>query len=208
LIKRLSAIAASAAFAIFCLAPALAADSMMSGEHGMPMGGDGYTFTGTPDLAATISLVTVGGGAEKFSIAKALTAMVGEPLVTAEVGKLTKQYGKEAVGNWITVFDFSVQQAAATAIAAGVKFPSADLSGKVLAARLVALGVPGNNGAFYHGTLLDHLVTHKIHELTMDAIDAKYSPALDANYHRITNQAMYDLAQALGAKDVKLAAFH
>ena len=62
--------------------------------------------------------------------------------------------------------------------------------------------------AFYHGTLLDHLVTHPIHETTMAAIDAKFSPALDANYHRITDQAMYDLAQALGATTVKLAAFH
>ena len=110
--KYLSALAAAAALASFTLAPAVAADSMsampMSAEHGMPAGGDGHVFSGTPDLAATISLVKLGGGAENFSIAKALTAMVGAPLVTAEVGKLTKQYGKGAVGNWITVFDFSV----------------------------------------------------------------------------------------------------
>ena len=212
--NHLSAIAAAAVLATFCLTPALAADTMSSpmpmagAAHGMPAGGDGAVFTGTPDLAATISLVKLGGGPKDFSIAKALTAMVGAPLVTAEVDKLTKQYGKAAVGNWITVFDYSVQQAAATALAAGVKFPDADLGGKALAARLVGLGVPGNDGAFYHGTLLDHLVTHPIHEATMAAIDAKYTPALDANYHRITDQAMYDLAQALGAKDVKLAAFH
>lgn len=214
MIKRFTALAAAAAFATLTFAPAFAADSMsgaamaMGGEHGMPAGGDGYTFTGKPDLAATISLVKLGGGPETFSIAKALTAMVGAPLVTAEVGKLTKQYGKTAVGNWITVFDFSVQHAAATATSAGVAFPNSNLGGKALAARLVGLGVPGNKGAFYHGTLLDHLVTHKIHEETMGAIDAKYTPALDANYHRITDQAMYDLAQALGAKAVKLAAFH
>jgi len=59
---------------------------------------------------------------------------------------------------------------------------NANLGGKELAARLVMLGVPGNDGAFYHGTLLDHLVTHPIHETTMAAIDAKFSPALDAKF--------------------------
>ena len=92
--------------------------------------------------------------------------------------------------------------------AAGVKFPDANISGKTLAARLVGLGVPGNKGAFLTGTMLDHLVTHGIHESTMAAIDAKFGAKLDANYHKISNQAFYDLAQALGAKTVKLAAFH
>jgi hypothetical protein len=220
-IKHFSAVVVAAALAAFPLtsvladetsspAPALsgAASHMAMGGHGMPSGGDGSVFSGTPDLAATISLVKLGGGAATFSIAKALTAMVGPTLVTDEVTKLTKQYGKPAVDNWITVFDYSVQTAAATATNAGVKFPDANLGGKELAARLVMLGVPGNDGAFYHGTLLDHLVTHPIHETTMAAIDAKFSPALDANYHRITDQAMYDLAQALGATTVKLAAFH
>jgi hypothetical protein len=222
MIKRLTAVAAGAALAALFLAPsfvkpAAAADtmsgsmmkgSMMGGEHGMPMGGDGYDFTGKPDLAATISLVKIGGGPTNFSIAKALTALVGPELTTAEVNKLTKQYGKSAVTNFITVQNFAVQNAAATAMADGVKFPNSSMTGKPLAARLVGLGVPGNKGAFYTGTMLDHLVTHPIHEATMAAIDAKYGKALDANYHKISNQAFYDLAQALGAKTVMLATFH
>jgi len=215
LINRFTAAAAGMALATLFLAPAFAQSSMsstptgsMAAEHGMPPGGDGYAFTGKPDLAATISLVKAGGGPTNFSIATALTALVGPELTTAEVNKLTKQYGKAAVGNFITVQNFAVTQSAATAIAAGVKFPDANISGKTLAARLVGLGVPGNRGAFLTGTMLDHLVTHGIHESTMAAIDAKYGPKLDANYHQISNQAFYDLAQALGAKTVKLAAFH
>jgi hypothetical protein len=177
-------------------------------EHGMPAGGDGYTFNGKPDLAATISLVKLGGGPAKFSVAKALTAMVGPALTTAEVNKLTKQYGATAVKSWVTVQNFAVQHAAATAIAAGVKFPNSSMTGHALAARLVTDGVPGNNGMYYTGTMLDHLVTNKIHEATMAAIDAKYGAKADANYHKIGNQAFYDLAQALGAKTVKLASFH
>ena len=212
--KRLSAVAAGAALAAALFSPifahpSFAMDSMASmvAEHGMPAGGDGYAFTGKPDLAATISLVKAGGGAEKFSVAKALTAMVGADLTNAEVAKLTKQYGKAAVGNFLAVQDFAVQNAAATAVAAGVKFPDSNISGHALAVRLVGNGVPGNKGAFYTGTMLDHLVTHGIHESTMAAIDAKYGKALDANYHKISNQAFYDLAQALGAKTVKLATF-
>jgi hypothetical protein len=182
--------------------------SMGMAEHGMPAGGDGYTFNGKPDLAATISLVKAGGGPANFSLAKALTAMVGPALTTAEVNKLTKQYGASAVKRFVTVQNFAVQNAAATAIAAGVKFPNSNISGHTLAARLVMLGVPGNNGAYFTGTMLDHLVTNKIHESTMDAIDAKYGKGADANYHKISNQAFYDLAQALGAKTVKLASFH
>jgi len=176
--------------------------------HGLPPGADGPVYTGAPDLDATAALVTAGGGAADFSIAKALTAMVGPDLTNGEVDKLTKQYGKEAVGNWIAVFDFAVQHAAATAVKAGVKFPTppADLSGKTLAARLVTVGA--GNGTFNTGTMLDHLVTHGIHVETMNAIDAKFSPKLDGDYHKITNQAMYDLAQALGAKSVALASFH
>lgn len=35
-----------------------------------------------------------------------------------------------------------------------------------------------------------------------------YDSAYDANYHGLTNQAFYDVAQALGERTVKLAAFH
>ena len=56
--------------------------------------------------------------------------------------------------------------------------------------------------------LLDKAVTHDIHETVMDDINKKYGGEADADYHRITNQAMYDVAQALGVKNVKLANFH
>ncbi len=92
------------------------------------------------------------------------------------------------------------------ATAAGVKFPTPTLKGADLAKRVVTLGLV--DGTYYEGTQLDHLVTHAIHEQVMNDIDAKYGVAADANYHKIADQAHYDLAQALGAKTVKLAAFH
>jgi len=42
----------------------------------------------------------------------------------------------------------------------------------------------------------------------MADIEAKSNRDADQNVHRILNQAMYDVAQALGMKDVKLASLH
>jgi hypothetical protein len=42
----------------------------------------------------------------------------------------------------------------------------------------------------------------------MADIDQKYGTEADGNYHRIADQAHYDLAQALGVTSVQLAAYH
>ncbi len=182
---------------------------MTGPDHGMPegtAGGDGTSYTGAPDLQAAISLVTAGGAPGHFSLVKALTALAGAKTAKAEVAKLTKQYGAAKVGSFVAVQNFAVNDAVAIAIKAGVKFPSPTLHGKTLAVRVVTLGL--EDGTYYEGLQLDHLVTNKIHEAVMGHIDGKFGVAADANYHRIANQAHYDLAQALGAKTVKLAAFH
>ncbi|HEY0382782.1 MAG TPA: hypothetical protein VGC72_11320 [Candidatus Elarobacter sp.] len=184
--------------------------SPMTGpDHGMPegtAGGDGVTYKGAPDLQAAISLVTAGGAPGHFSIVKALTALAGAKTANAEVAKLTKQYGAANVASFVAVQNFAVNDAVAVATAAGVKFPKPAVHGTALAVRVVKLGLV--NGAYYEGTQLDHLVTNGIHETVMGHIDGKFGVAADANYHRIANQAHYDLAQALGAKTVKLAAYH
>jgi hypothetical protein len=223
LIKHISAAVAGAALAALCLSPALAqsmtpmhgnsmsgSKMMMSGpDHGMPQGkagGDGVAFTGAPDLQAAISLVTAGGAPGNFSVVKAIGAMAGTKTANAEVAKLTKQYGAAKVGSFVAVQNFAVNDAVKIATGAGVKFPSPMLHGAALAKRVVGLGLI--DGTYYEGTQLDHLVTHKIHEMVMADIDAKFGPAADANYHLIANQAHYDLAQALGVTSVKLAAYH
>ena len=217
---RNALLALAAAGALFANAPAAGAQTTMASkdsfpgfktgpEHGMPseaMGGDGPAYTGKPDLQAAISLVTAGGTPGHFSLAMALTNMVGADLTNAEVAKLIKQYGKPAVDSYIAVQNFAVDDAVQKATAAGVKFPTPELKGKELATRVVTLGLV--DGTYYEGVQLDHLVTHDIHEAVMGDIDLKYGMAADANYHRISDQANYDLAQALGAKSVKLAAYH
>jgi len=181
----------------------------MGGGAKMMSGMDRYggpSYAKSPDLPSTIAFVNAGGGPGKFSTVAALTALVGADLTGKEVAKLTSQYGKESVTSFVTVFNFAVDDATKIAIADGVKFPAPGLSGKKLAAQLVGDGTV--KGTFWTGYMLDHLVTHKIHDQTMDDIDAKYGAAADANYHKVSNQALFDLAQALGAKSVMLANFH
>lgn len=184
---------------------------MMMGAagHGMPAGyrgGDGMPYTGAPDLQTAISLVTAGGTPGHFSITTALTSLAGPRVAQAEVAKLTRQYGKAQVASFVAVQNFAVDDAVHKALAAGVKFPKPRLHGSALAVAVVKDGLE-NGGRYYEGVQLDHLVTHAIHESVMSDIDQKFGAAADANYHRIADQAHYDLAQALGVTSVKPAAY-
>jgi hypothetical protein len=191
------------------MASAPMSSSMGSMDHGMPMGkmgGDGVVYGGAPNLQDAVSLVVAGGPIGQFSIVKAITALAGAKTANAEVAKLAKQYGPGKTTLFVTVQNFAVDDAVNVAGAAGVKFPKPMLTSAKLATAVTLLGLV--NGTYYEGTMLDHLVSHAVHARVMADIDAKYGAAADANYHRIADQAHYDLAQALGAKTVMLAAYH
>ena len=207
LIAALLPVAASAIPATNVANAATMSGMMM--DHGMPegqMGADGIPYNGAPDLLAASSLVAAGGAAEHFSIVAALRSLAGNKIANAELLKLTRQYGPGKVASFVKVQNFAVDEAVRDATTAGVTFPAPTLSGTVLAVRITKHGL--QDGTYYEGAMLDKLVSHTIHEAVMDSIDAQYGAAADANYHRIADQAHYDLAQALGAKSVKLAAYH
>jgi hypothetical protein len=182
--------------------------SVMGTMHGR-FGGPVYTEA--PALTVTAALVKAGGGAASFSTAKALVSMLGADTVNAEVGKLSKQYGKDEVGTWLKTFDFAVADSLKIATAAGVTLPDApsDLTGAKLAQTLVSAGT-ASDGTFQIEFLLDKAVSHKIHVQVMNDIDADkdLGKLADLHYHQISNQAFYDVAQALGMKSVKLADLH
>jgi len=203
---------AAAAAAVACSIGSVAyADSMMSSGSAMQGRFGGPVYSGPPALSVTASLVAAGGGASHYSTAAALVSMVGKDTVNAEVTKLQGQYGKAAVTQWLSVFDYAVDDALKHATAAGVKLPAPDpmLTGKNLASTLVKAGT-ASDGTFQIEFLLDKAVSHPIHNAVMDDIDnnSMYGKHADLMYHTISNQAFYDLAQALGAKSVKLAPLH
>lgn len=165
----------------------------------------GPIYHGPAALEVTAALVKAGGGAEHFSFADALVSMLGKETVDAEVAKLTKQYGKENVTNFIDGMTFAVNDGLKRATEAGVTLPEApaDLEGVKLAKTLVTAGT-APDGTFWSGYLFDHALSHQIHNQVMADIDAKSGHAADGNNtHYILNQAMYDVAKALGMNEVK-----
>lgn len=182
----------------------------LAGAQGMNMKSRyaGPVYTGKPMLKVTASLVAAGGGPANFSTAKAVTAIAGADLTNKELAKLTQQYGKEKVDQWVEVGDFAVADALKVATAAGVKLPKANLTPKKLGPELVKMGIDKKTNTYYVEYMLDKLLSHGIHDKVMDDIDAKFGEAADASYHKISNQAYFDLAQAMGMKKVKLADFH
>ncbi|HET7268280.1 MAG TPA: hypothetical protein VFJ15_09235 [Oleiagrimonas sp.] len=168
----------------------------------------GPIYSGKPALAATHALVKAGGGAADFKFSTALVAMLGEKTVHAEVAKLSKQYGKQETEAFIKNMTIYVNDALKRATEQGIKLPPpADLHGAALAKALVKAGTTPD-GTFWSGYFFDQTISHKLHNQVMADIDARYGHDVDARTHKILNQAMYDVAQALGMKHVKLASFH
>jgi hypothetical protein len=169
----------------------------------------GPIYSGDPALGATAALVKAGGGAEHFSFATALVSMLGKKTVDAEVTRLTTQYGKANVDNFVDGMSATVTDGLKRATEKGVKLPTppADLHGVVLAKALVKAGT-APDGIFWSGYLFDKALSHPIHVIAMADIDAKLNHGADENTHKILNQAMYDVAQALGDKSVKLSPLH
>jgi hypothetical protein len=192
--------------------PAVAADShaaVMNSTAVANMFG-GPVYDGAPALTVTAALVKAGGGPANFEFSKALVSMLGEKTVNAEVAKLTKQYGKTAVDNFVNGITVAVKDGLNRATEAGVKLPDApaDLKGAKLAETLVSAGTT-KDGTWWSGYLFDKALSHTIHNQVMADINAgKNGYAVDKDVHKLLNQAMYDVAQALGHKNVKLASLH
>lgn len=168
----------------------------------------GAAYLGQPALPVTAALVKAGGGANHFSFAAALVSMLGEKTVNAEVAKLTQQYGKQAVHTFITGMDYAIKDGLKRATEAGVTLPEpADLEGVELAKTLVKAGTTPD-GTFWSGHLFDKAISHALHNQVMDDINSNVSYEADMTTHKLLNQAMYDVAQALGMTEVKLASLH
>ncbi|MDE2069914.1 MAG: hypothetical protein KGJ04_01450 [Gammaproteobacteria bacterium] len=169
----------------------------------------GPIYSGAPALNVTAALVKAGGGAENFEFSKALVSMLGEKTVNAEVAKLTKQYGKDEVNTFITGMTYAVKDGLKRATEAGVKLPAvpADLHGMALARTLVTAGT-APDGVWWSGYLFDHALSHDLHNQVMEDINTNVSTQADLTTHKILNQAMFDVAHALGHKHVKLATLH
>lgn len=182
------------------------ATAFAASGHGSPTTNwfGGPIYHGEPALQVTAALVKAGGGAQNFSFPKALVSMLGQKTVNAEVAKLNKQFGKENVDHFLGGMTFAVKDGLKRATQKGIKLPEppADLKGVKLAKALVKAGT-APDGTYWAGYLFDHALSHNLHNIVMVDIDSTSGHAADANTHYILNQAIYDVAQALGMHEVK-----
>ncbi|MDQ2909370.1 MAG: hypothetical protein M3R44_08490 [Candidatus Eremiobacteraeota bacterium] len=171
-----------------------------------PFGGPVYT--GRPDVATTSALVLAGGGGKVYSARRALNAILGVELLDPEVMNLQKHYGTGVVASWMRISTYVVKDALRPGALphAHLPLPTGALVGKRLAKTLVADGT-GRSGAFWTGLWLDKLFSHAVHVRVMHDVDTHFGRAADATYHRINNQAMYDIDHQIGGS-AGLAAFH
>lgn len=158
-------------------------------------------YNGPPALQVTLSMVEAGGGPSNFNSVTLLKTLTGDKF-NAEVTKLTNQYGKAKVDNFIKVFNFVVDDSLKIATAKHVALPKTPnpnpKDGKALAAALWNAGLTGSS--FNVEVMLDRAVSHPIHDQVMKDIDAKYGIAADADYHAILTTAMHDLANVYALK--------
>jgi hypothetical protein len=146
-------------------------------------------------------MVIAGGGPSNFKTVTLLQTLTG-PKFNAEVTKLTNQYGKAKVTNFINVFDYVVSDTLSIVKAKHIALPSTPnpnpKDGKALAAALWGAGQTGKG--FNVEVMLDRAVSHPIHVQVMNDIDKKFGIAADADYHAILTTAMHDLASVYGLK--------
>lgn len=158
-------------------------------------------YTGKPALQVTLSMVEAGGGPSDFKTVTLVKTLTGDKF-NAEVGKLTNQYGKQKVGNFLNIFEFIVSDTLKIVKQKGIALPSTPSpdphNGPALAAALWGAGQTGSG--FNVEVMLDRAVSHPIHDQVMKDIDAKYGIAADADYHAILNTAMHDLASVYNLK--------
>lgn len=156
-------------------------------------------YTGQPALELTLSMILAGNGPQNFDTVALIKDLTGSKF-DAEVGKLTKQYGKDKVNHFITVQKFVVDDALKIVSDKHIALPKAPVpdphNGPALAQAMWQAGQTGSG--FNVEVMLDRMVSHAIHDQVMDDIDKKYGVATDADYHAVLNTAMHDLAAVYG----------
>jgi hypothetical protein len=187
------------AVALATVATGVASAKLMANVVNQPtrFAGPCCVYTGPPALAVTLSMVEAGGGPHSFQTVTLLKTLTGSKF-DAEVAKLTKQYGKEQVGQFLKTFDFVVDDSLKIVTEKKVALPSKPNpdphNGEALAGALWAAGQTGEG--YNVEVMLDRAVSHPIHLKVMGDIDSKYGLAADAQYHAILTTAMKDLAAA------------
>jgi hypothetical protein len=155
------------------------------------------SYVGAPNLPLTLSMIEAGGGPADFKTVKLVGVLAGAQ-TSAEVKKLTDEYGAKDVGSFLDVFNYVVSDALRIVTEKKIALPStpdpSPTDGKALSAALLKAGTSPQG--FDVEYMLDNLVSHPIHVQVMLDIDKKFGRYADANYHTVLQTAMTDLKGA------------
>jgi hypothetical protein len=173
-------------------------------NYGMPdfdnFGGPAYT--GQPDVDLNSSFIGAGGGPYNFDIKEALGRMGGHVWAENEMLNLQSQFGAQAVQEWRDTFQFAVLDSYLIAKKNGINISwEPTYTGALLGERVVEAGQNGDHN-FNSNFFMDKTVSGDIHHQVMRDIWVMNGRLSLRDFHRITNQAMTDLAHQLGFWDV------
>ena len=154
-------------------------------------------YLGPPQLALTRAVIDAGGGSPATFHTTALIATLEGSNAAAEEAGLVHRFGQDAYDQFLAASDFAIQDGAGLAAARHVAIPAKAVppagDHKALAAALAAAGTYDKQGDFDIEYMIDHLLSHPIHEVVMDDIDAKLGKRADAYYHAVFAVPIGDL---------------
>jgi hypothetical protein len=160
---------------------------------------EGPVYSGRPNPAAMLALVTAGGGPSDFKATTLLSVLAG-PDAGACVARLVRRYDAPSVKTFILIFDFVVADALRRGRKSGIA-PRASAApdpsdGIALAGALYAAGVDPSTRAYSAHYMLDHLLSHALHVQIMNDVDAEYGRAADAIFHEALGRFIADVKAA------------
>lgn len=169
----------------------------------------GEAYQGAPNLELTAAFLRAGDGAQDFSFGAVLVKLIGANNVNVEIANLMNRYGEEDVEDFLGGMRYLVNNGVQQLNDAGTSLPPApaELKNVALAKALIDAGT-GPDGIFWAGRMFDVLLSHDVHVQAMTDMQATFGAKVGMRTHKILNQLMYDIADALNMDDVHRAPFH
>src|SRR5699024_9153675 len=169
----------------------------------------GAAYTGAPNLNLTVAFLRAGGGGQDFRFGVVLIALIGADNVNIEIENLKNRYGEEHVEDFLGGFRYIINDGVRELTRAGTTLPPAPakLKGVALARALIDAGT-GPDSVFWAGRLFDVLLSHDVHVQAMTDLEATFGGKVGLRTHKILNQLMYDIADALNMHEIDRAPVH
>jgi hypothetical protein len=161
--------------------------------------GTPVAYTGAPALELTLAMV-LAGGAQHFRSTSLLSTLAGNH-AEAEASKLQTQFGQERMMNFFRVSDFMIVDTMRIFDTREIPRPDAPKpdpsDARALTIAIYRAGSPATAGtAFNVDYLLDHLMTHAVHQQVVQDVGEHFGSGAYPNYVEVLRQTMSDLKAA------------